>query len=159
MYNLSTAREKTSRGRGSCCCSDPDSPDARTPSFSHSAQEIVNAWATRANAAHSDDLTPDFKVVLEQASEYLAVRHDMALRPESYSRRSNDPANDKELQAFLEGDAAKEHAAREVFARECKKLRDGRHALSSQRPVLSLGVPLRALHGQFGQGKIREYLG
>jgi|ERR1035438_153505 hypothetical protein len=88
------------------------------------AQEIVNAWATRANAAHAahaDDLTPDFKVVLEQASEYLAVRHDMALRRESYSRRSNDPANDKELQAFLEEDAAKEHAAREVFARECSR--------------------------------------
>ena len=72
------------------------------------AQEIVNAWATSANAAHADDLTPDFKVVLEQASEYLALRHDMALRRESYSRKSNDPANDKDLQAFLEEDAPKE---------------------------------------------------
>jgi hypothetical protein len=97
------------------------------------AQEIVNAWATSANAAHADDLTPDFKVVLEQASEYLAVRHDMALRRESYSRRSNDPANDKELQAFLEEDAAKEHAAREVFARECKKFRDGRAVREASR--------------------------
>jgi hypothetical protein len=92
------------------------------------ALEIVNAWATSANAAHADDLAPDFKVVLEQASDYLAVRRDTALRRESYSRRSSDAANDKELQAFLEEDAAKEHVARVFFGTECKKFRDGRAA-------------------------------
>jgi hypothetical protein len=92
------------------------------------AQEIVNAWATSTNAAHADNLTHDFKIVLEQASEYLAVRRDTALRRETYSRRSGDLANDKELQALLEEDAAKEHAARIFFGTECKKFRDGRAA-------------------------------
>jgi hypothetical protein len=99
------------------------------------AQEIVNAWATSANAAHADNLTPDFRVVLEHASAYVALRRDTALRRETYSRRSQDPANDKELQAFLEEDAAKERAAREVFARECKRFRDGRAAREGSRMV------------------------
>jgi hypothetical protein len=90
------------------------------------AQEIVNAWASGAKAEHVDDLTSDFKVVIERASEYLAVRRDMALRRETYSR--SDPTNDKERQVFLEENVAKERAARIVFAMAYKKFGDGRAA-------------------------------
>jgi hypothetical protein len=90
------------------------------------AQEIVNAWAVSANAAHADNLTPAFKTLLEQACQYLAVKRDTDLRRETYGRRSEDPANDRELQAFLDQDAAKERAQREVFAKACKEYRDAR---------------------------------
>ena len=84
----------------------------------------MNEWAVVTNGGHSDSLTPECKALNELACQYQAVKRNTDFRRETYSRRSKDPATDKELQVFLEQDAATERAEREVFARALKKYRD-----------------------------------
>jgi hypothetical protein len=90
------------------------------------AQDVVNEWGKVTSTGHGADLTPDFRVLSEHACRYQAVKRDTDFRRDAYSRRSKDPATDKELQAFLEQEAAKERAEREVFAKAYKKYRDAR---------------------------------
>ncbi|MGO8809190.1 MAG: hypothetical protein ACLQJF_06980 [Candidatus Sulfotelmatobacter sp.] len=88
------------------------------------AQEIVNEWGRVTSTGNAGTLTSDFKLLSEQACQYQAVKRDTDYRREAYTRSSKDRATDKELQAFLEQDAAKDRAEREVFAKAYKKFRD-----------------------------------
>jgi hypothetical protein len=85
------------------------------------AQRLVNKWG--ASGGDTAPLPADFKALLELACRYRAAKQNAdAFRAYQTIRPNADP--DRDLDALLEQEAAKELAGREVFAKACKDFQD-----------------------------------
>jgi hypothetical protein len=81
------------------------------------AQWVVNKWG--ASGGDAAPLPADFKALIELACRYRTAKQNAdAFRAYQTIRPNADP--DRDLDALLEQEAAKELAGREVFAKACK---------------------------------------